>query len=85
MKYKVEIWSAELVGDDFKAVSKEILGEEITPHYFRHRFHTEAAKARAPLADIRAISGLRDVEVLKQYYSHTTPDGQEKVLAVSKI
>ena len=66
-----------------KRVSKEIIGIAITPHYFRHRFITECAKANAPLADVKAISGIKDNEVLLKYYSHSTSEGQRKVLEVT--
>ncbi|MBU1895009.1 MAG: hypothetical protein KJ983_04265 [Candidatus Omnitrophica bacterium] len=66
-----------------KKVSKEIIGVAITPHYFRHRFITECAKANAPLADVKAISGIKDNEVLLKYYSHSTSEGQRKVFEIT--
>ena len=68
-----------------KLVSKDVLGVEITPHYFRHRFITECAKEQLPYADVMAISGLKDMKVLIEYYSHTTSSGQAKVLAKTSI
>lgn len=68
-----------------REVSKATIGVEITPHYFRHRFLTECGKANVPLVDVMAICGIKDVDVLVKYYSHSTDDGQAKVLEVSKL
>lgn len=68
-----------------KKASEKVIGIRITPHYFRHRFITECAKANAPIADVKAISGIKDNEVLLKYYSHSTKEGQAKVLEVTKI
>lgn len=73
------------VRDYLKKASRHILGIEITPHYFRHRFFTECGKANVPLADVKAISGIKDVQVLLNYYSHSTNEGQDKVLAVTRL
>jgi len=73
------------VRDYLKRVSKAVIGLEITPHYFRHRFLTECGKANVPLVDVMAISGIKDVDVLVKYYSHSTEEGQLKVLEVSRI
>lgn len=51
------------------------LGRKITPHYFRRRFFTECGKASVPLSDAKAISGIKDVQVLLNYYSHSTNEG----------
>lgn len=68
-----------------KLVSKEVFGVEITPHYFRHRFITECARAQLSYADVMAISGLRDMKVLVEYYSHATSSGLAKVLDKTSI
>ncbi|NQT06114.1 MAG: site-specific integrase [Candidatus Omnitrophica bacterium] len=66
-----------------KKASEQVIGIRITPHYFRHRFITECAKANAPIADVKSISGIKDNEVLLKYYSHSTIEGQKKVLATT--
>lgn len=68
-----------------KKVSEKITGVKITPHYFRHRFFTESGKANMPIADVKTISGLRDSDVLINYYSHSTNEGQLNVLETTKI
>lgn len=68
-----------------RKTSEKIIGIRITPHYFRHRFITECAKANAPIADVKAISGIKDNEVLLKYYSHSTVDGQKKVLEITRL
>jgi len=73
------------IRDYLKTVSQEILKITLTPHYFRHRFLTECGKSKAPLADLMAISGLKDVDVLTRYYSHSTKEGQDKVLEVTRV
>ncbi|MFH1062039.1 MAG: site-specific integrase [Candidatus Omnitrophota bacterium] len=67
-----------------KKVSKQYLGVEITPHYFRHRFLTECGKVNVPIVDVMAVSGIKDINVIVNYYSHSTEDGQAKVLEVSR-
>ncbi len=51
-----------------KKVTIEYFGDEvgnrITPHYFRHRFFTECGKANLAIADVKAISGMKDLQVL---------------------
>ncbi|NQU73483.1 MAG: site-specific integrase [Candidatus Omnitrophica bacterium] len=66
-------------------VSQKIIGIKITPHYFRHRFLTECGKANVPLIDTMNIAGIKDTNVVTKYYSHTTTDGQDKVLAVTRV
>ncbi len=68
-----------------KEASNKILGMEITPHYFRHRFLTECGKANVPMADVMNISGIKDIKVIIGYYSHITEEGQNKVLAVTEL
>ena len=46
---------------------------------------TECGKANVPLADVKAISGIKDVQVLLEFYSHTTNEGQDKVLEVTRF
>jgi len=73
------------VREYLKRVSKKVIGIEITPHYFRHRFLTECGKASVPIVDVMAISGIKDINVIVKYYSHSTEEGQEKVLEVSRV
>jgi len=61
------------------------IGNKITPHYFRHRFFTECGKANVPIADVKAISGIKDTQVLLEFYSHSTAEGQDKVLAITSL
>jgi len=63
-----------------KEVSLKIIEKEITPHYFRHRFFTECGKNNLPIVDVMAISGLKDIEVMTRYYSHSTVMGRSNVL-----
>jgi len=62
-----------------------MLEVSVTPHYFRHRFLTECGKANVPIVDIMAIAGIKDIGVVTRFYSHTTVEGQDKVLAASRI
>lgn len=68
-----------------KEKSKEIIGIEITPHYFRHRFLTECGKAGVPMIDVMSISGIKDVDVVVRFYSHNTEEGLSKVLEASML
>jgi len=68
------------IRDYLKAASVKVLGVEITPHYFRHRFFTECGKNNIPMTDAMAISGLKDTSVLTRYYSHSTAKGRADVL-----
>lgn len=68
-----------------KKVSREVIGQEITPHYFRHRFLTECGKSNVPIVDVMAISGIKDIDVIVKYYSHSTEEGQSKVLEVTRV
>jgi len=77
--------SADGIYEYLKKVSKEIIGVAITPHYFRHRFITECAKANVPIADVKAVSGIKDNNVLLQHYSHSTPEGQRQVLEIMRL
>ncbi len=61
------------------------IGNKITPHYFRHRYFTECGKANLPIADVKAISGIKDIQVLLEFYSHSTTDGQDKVLGATRL
>lgn len=72
------------VRDYLKKKSTEVLGVGLTPHYFRHRFCTECGKANIPIADVKAISGIKDTTVLLEFYSHVTIDGQKQVLEMTK-
>ncbi len=73
------------VREYLKRVSKKVIGFEITPHYFRHRFLTECGKANVPIVDVMSISGIKGINVIVKYYSHSTDEGQEKVLEVSRV
>ena len=68
-----------------KKVSREVIGQEITPHYFRHRFLTECGKANVPIVDVMTISGIKDIDVMVKYYTHSTEEGQSKVLEVTRV
>jgi integrase len=68
-----------------KKKSREIIGIEVTPHYFRHRFLTECGKAGVSMIDVKAISGIKDTDVIIRYYSHCTEEGLNNVLEASKI
>ncbi|MGB2601683.1 MAG: site-specific integrase, partial [Candidatus Omnitrophota bacterium] len=72
------------VRDYLKKKSREILGVDLTPHYFRHRFCTECGKGNIPIADVKAISGIKDTSVLLEFYSHVTREGQKQVLERTK-
>ena len=71
----------EYLGD----ISEKMLKVRITSHYFRHRFCTECGKANLPPVDVMAICGLRDVNILLKYYSHSTDEGLSKVLESTKV
>ncbi|MHC4123952.1 MAG: tyrosine-type recombinase/integrase [Planctomycetota bacterium] len=77
--------SADGIYEYLKKVSQEAIGIAITPHYFRHRFITECAKANAPIADVKAISGIKDNNVLLEHYSHSTEEGQRQVLGIMRL
>lgn len=68
-----------------KEKSRDIIGVEITPHYFRHRFLTECGKAGVPMVDVMSISGIKDVGVVVRFYSHNTEEGLSKVLEASML
>jgi len=72
------------VRDYLKAVSKRVLGIELTPHFFRHRFCTECGKANVPIADVKAVSGIMDTKVLLEFYSHSTITGLQQVLGITR-
>jgi len=69
--------------DYLKEKSKEMLGVEITPHYFRHRFMTICASSGISMKDAMAIAGISDTETALKYYSHSTEDGRKKALDIS--
>jgi len=71
--------------DYLKATSHRIIKIAITPHYFRHRLVTECGNANMSIPDVKAISGIKDNEVLLQYYSHSTETGQKKVLEITRL
>lgn len=66
-------------------VSRRVIATAITPHYFRHRFLTECGKANVPIVDVMAIAGIKDINVIVKYYSHSTDEGLIKVLDVSRV
>jgi integrase len=66
-------------------LSEEMLGIRITAHHFRHRFCTECGKRNLPMADVMAISGIKTVAILTEYYSHSTNEGQAKVLESTRL
>jgi len=77
--------SAGKYRDYLKRVSRKIIGHEITPHYFRHRLCTVAGRNNLNIADLQAITGIKDIKVLLDYYQHTTAEGKAKVLALSNL
>lgn len=38
-----------------------------------------------PIADVKAISGIKDIQVLLEFYSHSTAEEQDKVLAITSL
>jgi integrase len=68
-----------------RRVSKQIVGFEITPHYFRRRFLTECGKANVSQIDAMNIAGIKDADVVKAHYQYATEDGQDMVLAVTRL
>lgn len=68
-----------------KKTSREVIGTEITPHYFRHRFCTKAGQSNLPIPDVKAITGIRDNDTLLNYYSHSTTEGQLSVLQLTRL
>lgn len=58
---------------------------KITAHYFRHRFCTETCKAKLPLIDIQAISGIKNIDVLIGNYCHSSVEGQASVLERTQL
>ncbi len=68
-----------------KKVSGNIMGKTITPHYFRHRLCTIAGRMNMPINDVMAITGIRDIKVLLEYYQHTTAEGKAKILALNSL
>ena len=86
-------WGRKCTPDKIRVYLKKVaieyfgdgMGNKITPHYFRHRFFTECGKANLPIADVRAISGIKDLQVLLEFYSHSTTEGQDKVLGATRL
>ncbi len=68
-----------------KRTSKEIIGVEITPHYFRHHFCTKAGSMNMSIPDVKAVSGIKDNDTLLNYYSHSTQEGELKVLSITRL
>lgn len=77
--------SPDKLREYLKEKSEKIIGVEITPHYFRHRFLTECGKAGVPMIDVMSISGIKDVDVVVRFYSHNTEEGLSKVLEASML
>lgn len=76
----------EYLGDMSQEVLKDIPGNiRITAHYLRHRFCTETCKAKLPLVDIQAISGIKDIATLIGNYCHSSVEGQASVLEKTKL
>jgi len=68
-----------------KDKSRELIGVEITPHYFRHRFLTNCALRSVPIRDAMAIAGITDIKIVLEHYCHTTDEGLTRALKVSLI
>lgn len=66
-------------------ISVEMGLPKITCHYFRHRFCTETCKARLPIIDIQAISGIRKIATILENYCHSSRDGQASVLERTRL
>jgi integrase len=78
--------SSGRVRDYLKMASRQMIGIAITPHYFRHRFLTRCASNKGvPMADAMSIAGIKDIKVILKYYAHISVEGQDKVLAASRI
>lgn len=60
-------------------VSKKVMGVQISPRYFRKRFHT--TKIPISMKDAMAVSGLKDTRVAMEHYAYSTREGQAKILA----
>lgn len=73
------------ITDTLGEISENMFGIRITSHYFRHRFCTECGKANLPIVDVMAVCGLKDVDVLTKYYSHSTDEGQKKIFEKTRI
>lgn len=65
-----------------RRVSKKVIGVQISPRYFRKRFHTK--KIPISMRDAMSISGLKDTRVAMEHYAYSTPEGQAKILAKTK-
>jgi hypothetical protein len=46
---------------------------------------TECGLRQVPVSDAMAISGHKDPEVVLSYYTHSTEEGQDKVLEMTRI
>lgn len=69
--------------DYLKKVSGNIIGIEITPHYFRHRLCTEAGKNNISIADVQKMTGITDINTLLKFYQHSNEAGQKQVLSIT--
>ena len=65
-----------------KKTSKEVMGAEITPKYFRKRYHTKYMPK--DMKNAMAVSGLKDVKVAMTHYNYSSAEGQANVLEKSK-
>lgn len=66
-------------------LSETKLKKRITSHFFRHHLCTVAGNAQLPIADIQAITGIRDTNILVKYYSHSTHEGQRNVMEKTRL
>jgi len=62
-----------------RRVSERVIGAQLSPRYFRKRFHT--TKIPISMRDAMSISGLKDTRVAMEHYAYSTPEGQAKILA----
>ena len=85
MGKKYEGVREKVKGKRYEIYFRPFKGNKITPHYFRHRYFTECGKANLPIADVKAISGIKDIQVLLEFYSHSTAEGQDKVLGTTRL
>ena len=72
------------VRDYLKKISSELIGVTLTPHYFRHRICTELGNQNVPIPVVKAITGIKDTDVLLKYYTHATEDGIKRAFELTE-
>jgi len=71
--------------DYLARVSIKVISKRLYPHAFRHSLITESLLKGVSIRDIMAITGHLDIDTILKCYSHSTVEGQERVLKVSEI